>query len=153
MQIDSLVKSYLDAGCHIKIGQVAVILSTGQPEQETPLLEGAILNIDFGLHTISERVLQAVGDGRLALNGHSTMRSGWEPIIEPWKFNIDARYETRRQVSTILPIRLRYCLKCFKKRLVNLNSGLFPERHKASAVEFHCFVLSGELQITLVHEI
>lgn len=74
---------------------LAVVLSTDDHARETPLLEAALLSVGSSSRGIGAG-LQGRMEGQVLANVYTNMRQGWEPLLEPWPFAVQAKTATPR---------------------------------------------------------
>ena len=72
-------------GCHFSLRCLAIVLSSDSPRDSSPLLELALLDASASARR-AESLLLGHLEARVLANVYSSMRMGWEPVVDPWPF-------------------------------------------------------------------
>jgi len=72
----------------LRIGSVAVMLSSGTSSSDLPIFDASIAHISADAE-LNNGHLHGTLIGQIGANVFSSQKDGWEPVIERWCFSID----------------------------------------------------------------
>lgn len=73
----------------LRIGSAAVMLSSDTSAGDLPIFDASIMDTSADA-TLEDGQLNGALNAQICGNVYSSQKDGWEPVIEPWCFAIDA---------------------------------------------------------------